>query len=494
MASLSKSTYLMGLQCPKLLWHRYNAKDELPVADAAQQAIFDQGHEVGAWAKRLFPGGVEVGEGVVELKEVAARTQQQLPSRKPLFEPAFLTSNCYARADILVPVGRNQWDVVEVKSSTKPKDINAHDLAFQRHVFETAGLKIRKTMLMHLNSDYVRRGAIEPEKLLATTDLTDEVVELCADVPRKVAEMLAVIGGKQFPAVAIGKQCADPYECPLTGKCWSFLPDHSVMELYSGKQKGFALIKQGIVRLADIPATTKLTERQSIQRSVIQTGKSHLDRQAIRSFLARLQYPLSFLDFETINPAIPLFNDSSPYQQIPFQFSLHAVDAEGATPRHFKFLHSNRSDPRPSFMEQLSRDLPSTGSVVIFNASFEKSRLREGVELMPQFQSWWRKVEPRIVDLLDPFRAFDFYHADQRGSASIKAVLPVMTGSGYEQLAIQDGGTASRQYLAAVFGEMDDGDRSRVFGQLDDYCGLDTRGMIGIVEALQNASAPGRPG
>ncbi len=145
-------------------------------------------------------------------------------------------------------------------------------------------------------------------------------------------------------------------------------------------------------------------------------------------------------------------------------------------------------------MEQLRRDLPSTGSVIVFNASFEKSRLREGVELMPQFQSWWRSVEPRIVDLLDPFRAFDFYHADQRGSASIKSVLPVITGSGYEQLAIQDGGTASRLYLAAVFGEMAAGERSRIFTELDDYCGLDTRGMIGIVEVLQNASAPGRSG
>ena len=490
MASLSKSTYLMGLQCPKLLWHRYNAKDEFPEVDDDQQAVFDQGHEVGAWAKRLYPDGIEVGEGVVELKEVAARTQQQLSSRKPLFEAAFLTPTCYARADILVPVGRNQWDVVEVKSSTKPKDINSHDLAFQRHVYESAGLKIRKTLLMHLSSDYVRRGVIEPERLLTTTDLTDEVVALCADVPRKVAEMLAVIGGKQFPAVAIGKQCSDPYECPLTGKCWDFLPDHSVMDLYSGKQKGFALIKQGIVKLADIPATVKLTERQSIQRSVLQSGKPHLDRQAIRSFLATLQYPLSFLDFETINPAIPLFDDSSPYQQVPFQFSLHVVEAEGATPRQFKFLHPNRSDPRPSFMEQLRRDLPSTGSVVVFNASFEKSRLRESVELMPQFQSWWRKIEPRIADLLDPFRAFDFYHANQRGSASIKAVLPVMTGSGYEQLAIQDGGTASRQYLAAVFGEMAVGELSRIFTELDDYCGLDTRGMIGIVEALKSPLKP----
>jgi hypothetical protein len=485
MTLLSKSTYLMGLQCPKLLWHRYNAKEELPVADEAQQAIFDQGHEVGAWAKRLYPDGIEVGEGVVELKVVAARTHQQLPKHKPLFEAAFLTTTCYARADILVPVGRNQWDVVEVKSSTKSKDINSHDLAFQRHVYESAGLKIRKTLLTHLNSDYVRRGAIEPEKLLTTTDLTDEVVELCVDVPRKVAEMRAVIDGKQFPAVPIGKQCADPYPCPLTEKCWGFLPDHSVMDLYSGKQKGFALINQGIVKLADIPDTVKLTDRQALQRSVIRTGKPHVDRQAIRSFLATLQYPLSFLDFETINSAVPQFDDSKPYQQIPFQFSLHVVEAEGAVPRHCKFLHPDRSDPRPSFIEQLRRDLPSTGSVVVFNASFEKSRLKECVELLPSFSPWWKKVESRIVDLLDPFRAFDFYHADQRGSASIKAVLPVMTGSGYEQLAIQDGGTASREYLAAVFGKMAAGERSRIFSQLDDYCGLDTRGMIGIVEALR---------
>jgi hypothetical protein len=254
MASLSKTTYLMGLQCPKLLWYRYNAKEEIPEADEAQQAIFDQGHEVGALAKKLFPKGIEIAEGIVELSQVVLRTQEALALRRPLFEPACMTPDCYARADILVPVGRNQWDIVEVKSSTKVKDINHHDLAFQKHVFTSAGLKIRKTFLLHINNAYVRQGAVAPKKFFTKADLTEIVAPLALAVPAKVAEMLAVIAQKDCPSVRIGKQCNDPYGCPLIPTCWKFLPErNSVLDLYRVGAHGFKLIHEGITKIADIP-------------------------------------------------------------------------------------------------------------------------------------------------------------------------------------------------------------------------------------------------
>ncbi len=482
---VSKTTYLMGIQCPKLLWYRYNAKEEIPEADEAQQAIFDQGHEVGALAKKLFPKGIEIAKDIVELDQVAQRTQETLALRRPLFEAACKTRDCYARADILVPAGRDQWDIVEVKSSTKVKDVNHHDLAFQKHVFTSAGLKIRKTFLLHINNEYVRQGAVDPTKFFTKVDLTDIVSQLVLAVPTKVAEMLAVIDQKSFPPVRIGKQCHEPYDCPLIPTCWKFLPErNSVLDLYRVGAHGFNLINQGITRIADIPESATLTGRQLIQWKTARSGKPHVDIAAIKSFLKQLKHPLSFLDFETFGTAIPLFNDSKPYVQVPFQFSLHIVAKAGARPEHRSFLARDARDPRPDFMRELEQKLPGAGSIVVYNASFEIGRLKACCELLPEYAKWFEDVQERIVDLLEPFRAFDYYHPDQSGSAGIKAVLPVLTGSGYEKLDIQEGGMASREFLRVTFGEVPKAERAKIRKQLEEYCGLDTLGMMNILKAL----------
>ena len=488
MASLSKTTYLMGLQCPKLLWHRYNAKEEIPEADQAQQAIFDQGHEVGALAKELYPKGIEIAEGIVDLEQVVQRTQEALGARRPLFEPAAQTQDGYARADILVPAGRKQWDIVEVKSSTKVKEVNHHDLAFQRHVFTSAGLDIRKTFLLHINNEYVRDGAVEPKKFFTKVDLTRIVSELVPAVPAKIAEMLAVIDRKSFPPVRIGQQCNSPYDCPLIPTCWKFLPEtNSVLDLYRVGAHGFKLVHQGITKIAEIPESAALSGRQLIQWKAARSGKPHFEATAIQGFLKKLKHPLSFLDFETFATAIPLFNDSKPYGQVPFQFSLHTVAQSGAEPVHGSFLAREARDPRPDFMRELVKQLPGEGSIVTYNASFEVGRLRACCELLPQYAQWFEDVQERIVDLLEPFRAFHYYHPDQSGSASLKAVLPVLTGSGYGHLDIQEGGMASREFLRVTFGEVPTRERAKIRKQLEEYCALDTLGMVNILQALAAA-------
>jgi len=159
---LSKSKYISGLQCHKLLWHYYNAKDEIPEVDATTQAIFDQGHIVGEYAKKLFPDGVEIGKDVKEFEEVLTLSLKETALRKPLFEAAFKSNNAYARADILNPVGKDQWDIIEVKSSTEVKEINLQDLALQRFAYEGAGIKIANCFILHINNKYVRHGEINP--------------------------------------------------------------------------------------------------------------------------------------------------------------------------------------------------------------------------------------------------------------------------------------------------------------------------------------------
>jgi hypothetical protein len=489
MIFLSKSKYLAGLQCSKLLWYYYNAKDQIPAPDAGTQAIFEQGHEVGELAKSLFPGGIEVAKGIIDFDQVVPKSLEAIKIRKPLFEAAFRYKNAFARADVLNPVGKDQWDIIEVKSSTEVKDINLHDLALQRYTYEGAGLKVRKCLLMYINNEYVRRGDIDPRKLLAQEDVTKLVAELLPQVQSNLNKMVDVIRLRKHPEISIGPQCSNPYECPLKEMCWDFLPDNNVFTLYRLGQKGFDLLNEGVQKIVDIPADYRLSGVQKIQLASIRNRRPSIDKPAIKAFLTSLKYPLYYLDFETLNTAIPLFDDVRPYQQVPFQFSLHIVTSDRAKPVHHSFLADGSTDPRPEILQRLQSLLGKEGSIVAYNAGFEKRIMKESSDVFHKYASWYEKLEQRFVDLLQPFRSFHYYHPDQQGSASIKAVLPALTGKSYEGMEIADGGVASREYLRVTFTNTPAGERANVRRQLENYCGLDTSAMSQIVNKLRDLSA-----
>ena len=483
---LSKSTFLMGRQCSKLLWFRYNAKDQIPAPDEGQQAVFDQGHEVGELAKQLFPGGIEIDTAPGDFDGAIRRTQEALKQRRPIYEATFSHGGGYARADILVPVAGNAWDLVEVKSTTSLKEeVHLPDIAFQTFVLTGAGIKLRKCFLAHINNEFVRHGPIDPQKFFTLAEVTQPVSAMSRDIADQIDAMQRVIGAKSHPDIKIGPQCDSPYTCALHDRCWSFLPEASVFTLYRGGQKAFSLLERGIQKIADIPAEVELTDNQSIQRAAAIAGQPYIDRPALAAFLGQLEYPISYLDFETIGTAIPLFDGVKPYQQVPFQYSLHVIRSADTKVEHRSFLAAGTADPRPEFMRQLVKELPATGSVVTYNASFESSRLKECCELLPEFKPWLSKVTPRVVDLLLPFRGFRYHHPDQNGSNSMKAVLPALTGGGYDKLTIQEGGTASREFLRVTFGDVPVAERRRVRKDLEAYCALDTLGMVQIVDKLK---------
>ena len=485
MTFISKSKYIAGLQCSKLLWYNYNARDQIPPYDEATQAIFEQGHRVGELAKSLFPGGVEVQGSHAEFEEVLGRTAELLTLRKPLFEPAFRYGNAYARADILSPAGRDRWDIFEVKSSTGVKEVYIHDMALQKYTYTGAGLDIRKCVLMFIDNTYERVGELEPDRLFAREDVTSQVNELLPKVGENLENMLGVIRLKNSPDIPIGPRCSDPYDCPLMSLCWEFLPETSIFDLSRIGNRAFDLLKKGITGIADLPGGFRLSETQQKQVSALKTGRPHVDRRAIAGFLGKLAHPLFFLDFETFATAIPLFDHVRPYQQIPFQFSLHVVKKPGEEPEHFGFIAEGNGDPRPEFLARLFPLLRESGSIVSYNAAFEKRILEEACQLFPEYAGPWKSAERRFVDLLAPFRSFHYYSPEQKGSASMKEVLPALTGRGYEEMEIADGGTASREYLRVTFGDVTPEEKANVRNQLEKYCGLDTSGMIAIVGALR---------
>ncbi len=479
---LSKSKYLNGLQCPKLLWVQFHEPERIPETDPVTQYIFDQGHLVGELAKKLFPSGFDLPTD--DFIDNIRQAKTLFERRKPLFEAGIMAGKIYSRVDVLNPVNEDERDIVEVKSSTSIKDVHIDDVSFQKYCCEQLGLHINKCYLMYINNQYVKDGEIDPEKLFVIQDISDKVEQVKQGMQDRIDALFEIISASECPDVAIGNHCTNPYDCPLT-ECWDGLPEHNIFTLYYGGKKSGELYSSGVLNIADIPDSFKLNGKQQIQRSCVTTGEPYIDTEAVNQFLSSLKYPLCYLDFETIGPAVPIFDGTRPYQHTPFQFSLHVVRDEGLEPEHYSFLASGTGDPRSAFLDELSKLLGNTGSIVVYHRGFEEGILRHLGKAFPEYDGWVSRVCDRLVDLLEPFRSFCYYHPLQKGSASLKSVLPAVTGRGYEGLEINEGQSASIAYQAITYGDVPEEQRNKVRADLDKYCRRDTEGMIWIVDRLR---------
>jgi hypothetical protein len=488
---LSKSKYIQGLQCPKLLWHSVHRPEDFPPTSATTQFKFDQGHEVGELAKTLYPGGIDIPWEPGRRKALEL-TRAGIQERRPIYEATLCVNRngleLLAKIDILVPAGRNAWDLIEVKSTSSIKEQHIPDAAFQKYLAERVGLKIRNSCIMHLNSEYRFNGRLDPASLFSLADVNLEVEEHLTLVGPNLDRFQELLAEASPPATDIGSHCSSPYECDLSGLCWAHLPEHSVTTLVRGKKKAWWLYADGITDIRDIPADFPLSANQRIQYDCVTNGCRHVDREGIAAFLNELEYPLYFLDFETFSTPIPFFEGIGPWHQVPFQFSLHIHESEGAPLQHHSFLAdlgTGPDDPRPLFLSTLKQLLGDHGSIIAYNASFEATVLRKCAEVYPQYNPWLdSNILPRIRDLITPFRSFFIYDPAQRGSTSIKNVLPAFTKVSYEGMDIQDGQTASIAFLQTCFGCMNEEEIRRTRTSLESYCSLDTKAMVEVLSIL----------
>lgn len=486
---LSKSNYLLGIQCPRLLWVNINDKKRIPVPDEINQKKFNDGNVVGELAKKVFPEGQNVPNE--DFKQNLEETERLIKKRITLFEPSFSVDNLYSRADILVPAEEDEWDIIEVKSATKVKDINLHDVSFQKYVYEKVGLKIRKCFLMHINNEYCFNGQIEPKELFVQTEITEGVKEFSEGIENRIAEMKKIINSDKEPCCKIHIKCDDPYECAIKDECWNSIPENNVFDFYRMlKKKCFELYDGGIVCLTDVPESVKLNDKQQIQKRLAHNGGVYINKTEINNFLKNLEYPIYYLDFETINPILPKFNGMKPYQRIPFQFSLHIQKKEGGEIEHISFLTDGTYDPRPKFLQALKDNLGSAGSILVYNQGFEKGVMNESATAFPEFEKWFNEnILPRVKDLWDVFKNFHYYDSKQKGSASIKYVLPVMSDLSYKDLEhIQKGDQASYEYERVTYDpSISDEEKQKIREALEKYCELDTLAEVEIVEKLRVA-------
>lgn len=486
---------MAGLQCRKYLWYLVNAKKEVPEPDFSTRFMFRQGVLVGEYAKKLFPGGIDLGRSG-DISEQLIRTSEILSERRPIFEASVSTGNIYSRVDILKPAPGDSWDIIEVKSATQLKEEYLQDVAFQKYTFLQAGIKVSNCYLAFINNQYIRQGEIDPEELFDIRDINAEIGEVITAIPEIIEEMVEMLQKPRHPSIKIGRQCNNPYVCPLKGKCWEFMPENHVFNLYGNKDKAIDLYNQGILSIEEIPEGYNLNLKQQIQKDCAVTKKPRVDKGQISAFLKKLKTPLFFFDFETYSTALPIHEGTKPFQRIPFQYSIHILDDLYGEPAHYDFLASGNQDPRKELLENLKDHLGDSGSIIVYYEFFEKGVLNELAGNFPEYAEWVKSVIPRIVDLYRPFGDFYYYNSVQKGSASVKKVLPAITDYSYKGMDIADGLSASVYFLYAC-GHYKIGEScptpeevEKIRKDLITYCGMDTGGMIHILRGLDEAIKP----
>ena len=488
---LTKSKYIHGLNCKKFIWLEFNAPEELPGITKATQQRFDEGYQIEQLAKTKFKDALTASDD--NFGKALEKSKSLLKERKPLFEASFIANNCYARADVLMPVGKNEWDIIEIKSGTTAKEHHFQDVSFQKYIYESAGLKINKCFIMRLNNQYVRKGELNVDELFLLSDIT-EGLQSKKEVENNIKEIMEVIALKKCPAHEPGGYyCRDPYEVHHTDEFYKKHPKFDIMALYRAKDIALELFHKGIIEIKDIPEEQLEKKHHKIQHKTHKTGEHHIHHEELDKFISELKYPLYFMDFETYSPAIPIYNGMKPYQQMPFQFSVQVVSKINAKPKNISFIAHGPDDPREEFLDNLKEALGNNGSIVAYNAPFEKGIISKLAEFLQKHQKWANSTLPRVVDLLVPFRNFSYYHPSQKGSISLKKVLPAVTGETYADLEISEGETASRIYYEMIHSNsnpnnpktMSPSDKANILKDLEDYCKRDTEGMIWIVEKLK---------
>lgn len=485
--TLSKSQYILGLQCLKSLWLYKNKPDLRKKPDKTQELILDKGVEVGDLAKELFPQGVEIEFDSGNFERMIERTKELIKSEtKVIYEAAFREKGIFAMADILVRNG-NKWDIYEVKSSTSVKDYHIDDASIQWYALSNA-IELNRAYIVHINNQYTRNGALDIKSLFIIEDITDDVKGRQSSIPDNLKNMKEILKN-DMPDIDIGTHCFDPFECDFQEYCWEKIPYPSIFNLYRmNSDKKFGLYYEGIITYDDIPSGFKLNPTQKLQIDTHKFNKPHIDKSIIKSFLDKIEYPINFFDFETFQEAIPRFDNQRPYMQIPFQYSLHILHKDGKL-EHKEFLADENRDPRDELITHMLNDITKTGSIVAYNQSFEIGRIKELAEFNKDRKDELLALIDRFIDLIEPFRGRGYYHPNFNGSFSIKSVLPAMFPNDieldYKKLGSIQNGSDAMNAFANLHLIKDRSKRDEIRKDLLKYCRLDTLAMVKIYEKLQ---------
>lgn len=479
---------MAGVQCLKRLYLEVHAPELARGSDEAAKDIIEQGRQVGLVAQKAFPGGVTVDVDHLHLEDALRTTRELVENAEvpAIFEATFQHDGVLVRTDILERCTRLGLRLIEVKSSTDVKPQHAYDLSVQHHVLSGSGIQIDHVSLMHLDRDYVFEGNnYDVPRLFKIVEQQPGEIVGEAEISDRLREQFRILNQPTPPDVKPGRQCEHPVLCEFYDHCNQELPsDHVSLLPRIRAEKLHELMELGITSIKQIPDDFSLSEKQRRITECVKSGKMFVSPELARE-LSALCYPICFMDFETIFPALPQFAGMAPYDHIPFQWSVHRQEQPNDILKHYEFLAENNSDPRIQFIESLGIALKGANSVVVFNQSFERARLDDLARWLPAYASTIGDIKARLWDLLTVVRQH-VYHPDFGGSFSLKKVLPALVNKmNYETLEVADGAQAGLAWIKSLDPAKSDGEKQQIRRALSEYCGQDTLGLARLVDVLR---------
>ena len=489
---LSKSRLLLHRQCPKRLWLKIH-HPELEI-DNGNQARFATGTYVGELAQQLYPDGVlidgdSLAQAVIDTKEILTG------EKRPIFEATLQADGLLIRAELLLPSplptageGVNSYRMVEVKSSTSVKDYYLTDAAIQSWVAQQANLSLTSVEIAHIDNSFVYPGGGDYQGLFHYADVSEQIAGMTDEVPEWIDAARETLSGDE-PNIATGNQCSKPFACSFLAYCSPKSEDvggYPPEVLPRGGKLPATLRAEGYIDLRDVPEERLDNLNHQRVWRITKSAQAELNPEAGR-IIAALPYPRYYIDFETINPAVPVWAGTRPYMQVPFQWSCHIETAKGVM-THCAFLADGQSDPRRPFAESLIDAVETDGPIFVYNAPFERTRMRELAEYYPDLALILEAAIDRIVDLY-PIACKYYYHPDMRGSWSIKAVLPTIAPDlAYDNLEVANGGMAQEAFAEIMQPETLPDRRQQLRDALLLYCERDTVAMVRIAHYFESSA------
>ena len=469
---------------------KYKSEVAIPTS---RDSVLKNGTEVGELARNLFGDYTNI-EFNKDLNIMVAETRKLLKNKPNIItEASFNYDNNFCSVDIL----KNNLDgmeIYEVKSSTEVQDIYLDDASYQYFVLSNLGLNVKKVCIVYINNQYIRGKKLEIEKLFNIEDITD-IAKSKQDEIRKNIEITNKYMNEHDknnePKEDIGMKCLKPYKCEFWEYCTRNLPRPNVFDIGGGmhNSKKFEKYYEGKISFKDLQnkdLNPKFLEQIDFELNNL---KPKIEKEAIKELMDSLKYPLYFIDYETYQLAIPEIEGTRPYQQLPFQYSLHIIKEKGAPIEHKEFL-AEIDDPDyiRHFAESMIKDMPENGSVIIYNKSFEPARNNEIARMYPDLKDEMDRINSNIVDFLEPFKQRKYYTKEMHGSASIKAVLPALYPDDpeldYHNLpVVHNGGEASEAFLNLK--NKSKKEQKEIRHGLLVYCELDTLAMVKLWERFK---------
>ncbi len=446
----------------------------------AQQAIFDTGNEVGNLARDLFPNGHLIDCEYYELDKALDDTKKAIDNGlNTIYEAAFGNAQLYCAIDILHrPSELEPWQIFEVKSGTSAKDVYIKDLAVQCFILNKLGISWDKAHIVHINN---KSTSPNPEDLFCIEDVTNTVLQLQSEIKIEVKKLQS-IDEDSDPNTPIGRHCEKPYDCDYKDTCWKSLPEKTVFNL----NDSWKLFDKGYLELDSINPNM-LSALQLKAYNALMQKKTFIDTENLESELSKIKFPVYHLDFETVAFAIPKYEGTRPYQQIPFQYSIHLQqDFDDKSPKHFEYLHKQDSDPRRQLAEALVEHIPTIAKTVMaFNASFENRVIKDLAKAFPDLKDALLSICEKLSDP-HPIIKNNIYHPDFNGSFSLKSVAPALIGEqgSYKNLEVANGQAAQAQYVRMISGKLSPEENQKIEFDLLKYCEQDTLVMVKILNWL----------